>query len=290
MPTEQIDGDPARRYQENRHQALRATCPSTRRASTRLGLTPTPWSRSRTSRRPPSSPSRTCATTTPTSSLPSRSRRSRRSTMSSGTTGVATVGGYTQHDLDIWGECFGRGIEYANGGPDDIVPRVLRLRPVHRRPGRPLRQPGYASAATVIPMSAGNDQAPDSACMRDFGSTVHLLYAASYAMHHRMTRAIEIGHEPAKELPPARSASSAPSRSPRKCRARARATSSAITAHEHLRPDRDHGPGRFPVECRRADTACTSGRGPLPTPRSSTPSPARILPEGEWGELVHHHR
>ena len=50
--------------------------------------------------------------------------------MSSGTTGVATVGGYTQHDLDIWGECFGRGIEYANGGPDVHLPRVLRLRPV----------------------------------------------------------------------------------------------------------------------------------------------------------------
>ena len=41
--------------------------------------------------------------------------------MSSGTTGVATVGGYTEHDLKIWGDCFARGIEYANGGVDDIV-------------------------------------------------------------------------------------------------------------------------------------------------------------------------
>ena len=41
--------------------------------------------------------------------------------MSSGTTGVATVGGYTQHDLDIWGECFARGIIYANGDENDIV-------------------------------------------------------------------------------------------------------------------------------------------------------------------------
>ena len=40
--------------------------------------------------------------------------------MSSGTTGVATVGGYTEKDLDIWGDCFARSIEYANGGPDDI--------------------------------------------------------------------------------------------------------------------------------------------------------------------------
>ena len=40
--------------------------------------------------------------------------------MSSGTTGVATVGGYTQHDLDIWGDCFARGVKYANGGKDDV--------------------------------------------------------------------------------------------------------------------------------------------------------------------------
>ena len=31
--------------------------------------------------------------------------------MSSGTTGVATVGAYTEHDLQVWGECFARGVE-----------------------------------------------------------------------------------------------------------------------------------------------------------------------------------
>ena len=40
--------------------------------------------------------------------------------MSSGTTGVATVGGYTEHDLNVWGECFARGIVYADGGEDDV--------------------------------------------------------------------------------------------------------------------------------------------------------------------------
>ena len=40
--------------------------------------------------------------------------------MSSGTTGIATVGGYTEHDIDIWSDCFARGIEYADGGEDDI--------------------------------------------------------------------------------------------------------------------------------------------------------------------------
>ena len=35
--------------------------------------------------------------------------------MSSGTTGIATVGGYTEHDLEIWGDCFARAICIADG-------------------------------------------------------------------------------------------------------------------------------------------------------------------------------
>ena len=41
--------------------------------------------------------------------------------MSSGTTGVATLGAYTQHDLDFWADCFARGIRYAGGEPADVV-------------------------------------------------------------------------------------------------------------------------------------------------------------------------
>ena len=56
--------------------------------------------------------------------------------MSSGTTGVATVGAYTKHDLDIWAECFGRGLLYAGGNEEDIIQIA-----VHWRLGRSLWQP-----------------------------------------------------------------------------------------------------------------------------------------------------
>ena len=115
--------------------------------------------------------------------------------MSSGTTGVATVGGYTQHDLDIWGECFGRGIEYANGGPDDIC---------HVCYGYGLFTGGlgahYGSlyeGCTTIPMSAGNTER-QIRVLREMGSTI-LCCTPSYAMHIADT-AIEMGIDPAKEF------------------------------------------------------------------------------------------
>ena len=40
---------------------------------------------------------------------------------SSGTTGTATVVGYTQKDLENWGDCFARALYGAGCGPDSTL-------------------------------------------------------------------------------------------------------------------------------------------------------------------------
>ena len=97
--------------------------------------------------------------------------------MSSGTTGVATVGGYTQHDLDIWGECFARGIEYANGGKDDVV-HVCYGYGLFTG-GLGAHYGGLYSGATTIPMSAGNTER-QIRVLKEMGSTI-ICCTPSYA-------------------------------------------------------------------------------------------------------------
>ena len=115
--------------------------------------------------------------------------------MSSGTTGIATVGGYTEHDLEIWGDCFARGIEYANGGEDDIC---------HICYGYGLFTGGlgahYGSVSakcTTIPMSAGNTER-QIRILREMGSTI-ICCTPSYAMHIADT-AIAMGLDPTKDF------------------------------------------------------------------------------------------
>jgi phenylacetate-CoA ligase len=115
--------------------------------------------------------------------------------MSSGTTGVATVGGYTQHDLDIWGECFGRGIMYANGGEDDIV-HVCYGYGLFTG-GLGAHYGGLFTNSTVIPMSAGNTER-QIRVLREMGSTI-LCCTPSYAMHIADT-ALAMGIDPAEEF------------------------------------------------------------------------------------------
>ena len=88
--------------------------------------------------------------------------------MSSGTTGVATVAGYTDHDLDIWGDCFARGIWYADGGSDDIAQICY----------------GYAERQIRV--------------LREMGSTI-LCCTPSYAMYIADT-AIAMGLDPKKDF------------------------------------------------------------------------------------------
>ena len=115
--------------------------------------------------------------------------------MSSGTTGVATVAGYTQHDLDIWADCFARGIQYANGGKDDIC---------HICYGYGLFTGGLgahygslAAGCTTIPISSGNTER-QIRVLREMGSTI-LCCTPSYAMHLADT-AIEMGLDPTKDF------------------------------------------------------------------------------------------
>lgn len=115
--------------------------------------------------------------------------------MSSGTTGVATVGAYTKHDLDIWAECFGRGLLYAGGTEEDVIQIAY---------GYGLFTGGLGahygslwSEATVIPISAGNTER-QIRIMREMGSTM-LMCTPSYAMHIADT-ALSMSIDPAKEF------------------------------------------------------------------------------------------
>ncbi|MDO4850495.1 MAG: phenylacetate--CoA ligase [Actinomycetota bacterium] len=115
--------------------------------------------------------------------------------MSSGTTGVATVGGYTEHDLEIWGDCFARGITYADGGPDDIVQICYGYGLFTG--GLGAHYGSLASGAMTIPISAGNTER-QIRVLKEMGSTI-LCCTPSYAMHIADT-AIEMGIDPTRDF------------------------------------------------------------------------------------------
>ncbi len=115
--------------------------------------------------------------------------------MSSGTMGVATVSGYTQHDLDIWGESFARGIHYSGGSAEDIV-HVCYGYGLFTG-GLGAHYGGLSLDCMTIPMSAGNTERQINV-MRTMGSTV-LCCTPSYAMHIADT-ALEMGIDPKKEF------------------------------------------------------------------------------------------
>ncbi len=115
--------------------------------------------------------------------------------MSSGTTGVATLGAYTSHDIEIWRECFGRGLVFANADENDVCQICY---------GYGLFTGGLGahygsmwSGATVIPISAGNTER-QVRTLRDLGTTI-LECTPSYAMHIADT-AIEMGLDPARDF------------------------------------------------------------------------------------------
>ena len=116
--------------------------------------------------------------------------------MSSGTTGIATVSGYTDHDLRIWGDCFGRGIEYAGGTAGDVV-HVCYGYGLFTG-GLGAHYGGLATGATVIPMSAGNTKRQINV-LRSMGSSI-ICCTPSYAMHIADT-AIEMGLDPKVDFP-----------------------------------------------------------------------------------------
>lgn len=115
--------------------------------------------------------------------------------MSSGTTGIATVGAYTDHDIDAWADCFARGIAYSDGGADDIVQVAYGYGLFTG--GLGAHYGAIHSGATVIPTSAGNTER-QIRILRDMGTTV-LCCTPSYAMHIADT-ALEMGIDPSEEL------------------------------------------------------------------------------------------
>jgi len=115
--------------------------------------------------------------------------------MSSGTTGIATVGAYTEHDLEIWGDCFARGVFYANGGDGDVM-HVCYGYGLFTG-GLGAHYGGVAAGCTTIPMSAGNTER-QIRVLREMGSTI-LCCTPSYAMHIADT-AIAMGLDPAKDF------------------------------------------------------------------------------------------
>ena len=115
--------------------------------------------------------------------------------MSSGTMGVATVSGYTQHDLEIWAESFARGVHYAGGTPDDVM-HVCYGYGLFTG-GLGAHYGGIAADCMTIPMSAGNTERQINV-MRSMGSTI-LCCTPSYAMHIADS-AIEMGIDPKTEF------------------------------------------------------------------------------------------
>ncbi len=115
--------------------------------------------------------------------------------MSSGTMGVATVGAYTEHDLEVWGECFARGVEYADGGPEDMMHVWYGYGWLTG--GFGAHYGGLYSGCTTIPMSAGNTER-QIRVLRTMGPTI-ICCTPSYAMHIADT-AIEMGVDPKTEF------------------------------------------------------------------------------------------
>ncbi len=195
--------------------ARTTTSRTTGRRSTTGASTPTTSARWRTCGISRSPPRPTCGTTTRSACSRCRASRSSRVHASSGTTGRPTVVGYTGEDLRTWASLMARSIRAAGGRPGDVV---------HVAYGYGLFTGGLgahygaeALGCTVVPVSGGHDRAAGPADHRlraagDHGDAVVLPVGA--------------GRDGAGGLDPRdrrwRSASSAPSRGPRRCAPRSR--------------------------------------------------------------------
>lgn len=114
---------------------------------------------------------------------------------SSGTTGNATVCGYTQNDLDYWGDCFARCIAQAGGGSESILQIAYGYGLFTG--GLGAHEGAIRIGATILPMSSGNTKRQIQ-MMKDFGTDI-LACTPSYALLIADT-AIEMGYNPAKDF------------------------------------------------------------------------------------------
>ncbi|MDR1357798.1 MAG: phenylacetate--CoA ligase [Coriobacteriales bacterium] len=114
---------------------------------------------------------------------------------SSGTTGNATVCGYTQEDIDNWGDCFARSIAQVGGGSESILQIAYGYGLFTG--GLGAHEGGIRIGATILPMSSGNTQRQVQ-MMNDFGTDI-LACTPSYALLIADT-AIEMGYDPARDF------------------------------------------------------------------------------------------
>ncbi|MBQ3181231.1 MAG: phenylacetate--CoA ligase [Clostridia bacterium] len=193
---------------------------------------------------------------------------------SSGTTGKQIVVGYTDNDLDMWANCFARMLAAIGCDENDFV---------HVGYGLGLFTGGFGAhdgavklGATAIPISAGNTQRQIQT-MIDFGSTV-LCCTPSYAMY--LGEAIEemgvkdqlklkagiFGAEPWTE----------------EMRAQIEEKLN-IKAYDIYGLSEIMGPG-VSYECEYQCGMHVAEDNFIP--EIIDPDTGKVLPEGEWGELV----
>ena len=98
---------------------------------------------------------------------------------SSGTTGTATVVGYTQKDLENWGDCFARALYGAGCGPDSTLQIAYGYGLFTG--GLGAHKGGERAGCTVLPMSTGNTKR-QVRLMKDFDVDC-LCCTPSYALN-----------------------------------------------------------------------------------------------------------
>lgn len=114
---------------------------------------------------------------------------------SSGTTGTATVVGYTQSDLNVWGECFARAIAAVGGSPESTMQVAYGYGLFTG--GLGAHYGGETMGCMTLPMSSGNTKRQIQ-LMKDFDVDI-LACTPSYAMLIADT-ALEEGYNPADEF------------------------------------------------------------------------------------------
>ncbi|MDO5835468.1 MAG: phenylacetate--CoA ligase [Methanobacterium sp.] len=112
----------------------------------------------------------------------------------SGTTGKPTVSGYTQKDLEIWGEVVARALSMAGATKKDIVQNCYGYGLFTG--GLGVHYGGQKIGCTVIPISAGNTQRQIEV-IQDFKSTI-ITCTPSYAMY--LAEVLEREEIPRKDI------------------------------------------------------------------------------------------
>ncbi|OKY81590.1 MAG: phenylacetate--CoA ligase [Eggerthella sp. 51_9] len=127
---------------------------------------------------------------------------------SSGTTGTATVVGYTQKDLENWGDCFARALYGAGCGPDSTLQIAYGYGLFTG--GLGAHNGGERAGCTVLPMSTGNTKR-QVRLMKDFDvdclcctpsyalNIAEVAQEEGYDVHEFLIHAGILGAEPCSE-------------------------------------------------------------------------------------------